>query len=173
MKVPDELDRTTLFNVITAKPFNGCSFHNCALHPTASQPRLRTRPNHPYVTLTGALKCVYFGVRGGIATVMLELRPNCEWCDRDLPPTAADARICTYECTYCADCVENVLRNVCPTCGGNFAPRPIRPLRETREGSGLGRLHHPPSEKRRHSKWTREQVDAHAQQFSGISPDER
>ena len=41
---------------------------------------------------------------------MLELRPNCEWCDRDLPPDAAEARICTYECTYCADCVENVLK---------------------------------------------------------------
>ncbi|MDX8498354.1 DUF1272 domain-containing protein [Mesorhizobium sp. VK4C] len=58
---------------------------------------------------------------------MLELRPNCECCDKDLPPEAADARICTFECTFCADCVENVLDSVCPNCGGNFAPRPIRP----------------------------------------------
>lgn len=58
---------------------------------------------------------------------MLELRPNCECCDKDLPPEAADARICTFECTFCADCVENVLDGVCPNCGGNFAPRPIRP----------------------------------------------
>ncbi|AZO26550.1 MULTISPECIES: DUF1272 domain-containing protein [Mesorhizobium] len=58
---------------------------------------------------------------------MLELRPNCECCDKDLPPEAADARICTFECTFCADCAENVLDGVCPNCGGNFAPRPIRP----------------------------------------------
>jgi hypothetical protein len=45
---------------------------------------------------------------------MLELRPNCELCDRDLPPDAAEARICSYECTFCASCVEEVLQNVCP-----------------------------------------------------------
>ena len=48
---------------------------------------------------------------------MLELRPNCELCDRDLPPDSAEARICSYECTYCADCVETILHNVCPACG--------------------------------------------------------
>jgi len=58
---------------------------------------------------------------------MLELRPSCECCDLDLPPDAADARICTYECTFCVDCVEGPLGGVCPNCGGNFAPRPIRP----------------------------------------------
>ena len=58
---------------------------------------------------------------------MLELRPNCECCDKDLPPTATDAMICTYECTFCRDCVENWLGGVCPNCGGNFAPRHIRP----------------------------------------------
>ena len=58
---------------------------------------------------------------------MLELRPNCECCDKDLPPTAADALICTFECTFCADCVETVLGGRCPNCGGNFTPRPIRP----------------------------------------------
>ena len=46
---------------------------------------------------------------------MLELRPNCEYCDKDLPPDSLEAMICTYECTYCRDCVEGVLRNVCPT----------------------------------------------------------
>ena len=64
---------------------------------------------------------------------MLELRPNCEWCDRDLPPDSEDARICSYECTYCADCVENVLHNVCATCGGGLVPRPIRPRHAHRE----------------------------------------
>jgi hypothetical protein len=58
---------------------------------------------------------------------MLELRPNCECCDRDLPPDSADARICTFECTFCADCVETRLKGVCPNCGGGFAARPIRP----------------------------------------------
>ncbi len=58
---------------------------------------------------------------------MLEIRPNCECCDRDLPPESPDARICTYECTFCADCVADVLWGVCPNCQGNFAPRPIRP----------------------------------------------
>ena len=53
---------------------------------------------------------------------MLELRPNCECCDKDLPPGATDALICTFECTFCADCVDTVLGGVCPNCGGNFAP---------------------------------------------------
>jgi uncharacterized protein len=57
---------------------------------------------------------------------MLALRPNCECCDKDLPPDA-DARICTFECTFCPSCAEGVLKGVCPNCGGNFAPRPIRP----------------------------------------------
>ena len=58
---------------------------------------------------------------------MLELRPNCECCDRDLPPASADARICTFECTFCADCAETRLGGACPNCGGNLVPRPIRP----------------------------------------------
>jgi hypothetical protein len=59
---------------------------------------------------------------------MLELRPNCECCNKDLPPTAADAMICTFECTFCRDCVENKLAGRCPNCGGNFVSRPIRPV---------------------------------------------
>ena len=58
---------------------------------------------------------------------MLELRPSCECCDKDLPPDATDAMICTYECTFCAHCVEHCLDGRCPNCGGNFVPRPIRP----------------------------------------------
>jgi len=58
---------------------------------------------------------------------MLILKPNCECCDRDLPPDSRDARICTFECTFCADCVENRLAGVCPNCGGDFSVRPIRP----------------------------------------------
>ncbi len=58
---------------------------------------------------------------------MLQLRPNCECCNRDLPPESAEAMICTFECTFCRDCAENKLHGICPNCGGNFAPRPIRP----------------------------------------------
>lgn len=58
---------------------------------------------------------------------MLALRPNCECCDRDLPPESPDARICTFECTFCADCVETRLGGRCPNCGGDFTARPIRP----------------------------------------------
>ncbi|MFK8015073.1 MAG: DUF1272 domain-containing protein [Gammaproteobacteria bacterium] len=68
---------------------------------------------------------------------MLELRPSCEHCQRALPPAARDAMICTYECTFCADCVETVLHNVCPNCGGGFTPRPIRPARHGIRGNGL------------------------------------
>ena len=58
---------------------------------------------------------------------MLKLKPNCECCDRDLPPDSAEARICSFECTFCAACVETIYHGVCPNCGGNFVPRPIRP----------------------------------------------
>ena len=58
---------------------------------------------------------------------MLQLRPNCECCDRDLPLDSSDAMICTFECTFCSDCVDSKLHGVCPNCGGDFAPRPHRP----------------------------------------------
>ncbi len=104
---------------------------------------------------------------------MLELRPNCELCDRDLPPDAADARICSYECTYCADCVERKLHNVCPTCGGGFAPRPIRPRRAWRETLKLGLENHPPSTRRVHSKFSREDIAAHVARIRQLKPEER
>ncbi len=58
---------------------------------------------------------------------MLILKPNCECCDRDLPADSALARICSFECTFCADCVAIRLGGACPNCGGQFAVRPIRP----------------------------------------------
>ncbi len=58
---------------------------------------------------------------------MLEIRPTCENCNKPLPNDSAEAMICSYECTYCKDCVDNVLYNVCPNCGGGFEKRPIRP----------------------------------------------
>ena len=58
---------------------------------------------------------------------MLALRPNCECCDRDLPPDSLDARICSFECTFCSQCVETRLNGVCPNCGGELVRRPVRP----------------------------------------------
>jgi hypothetical protein len=71
---------------------------------------------------------------------MLELRPNCECCDKDLPPESREAMICTFECTFCADCVTGVLDGVCPNCGGDFQRRPVRPVGKL--------LRNPPSTKR-------------------------
>ena len=89
---------------------------------------------------------------------MLQLRPNCECCDKDLPPDAADARICSYECTFCAECVEKTLHDVCPNCGGGFMPRPIRPKTEWRPGVSLA--HQPASSQRVHLKWSRDDIAA-------------
>ena len=58
---------------------------------------------------------------------MLDLRPNCECCNKDLPPESTEAMICTFECTFCRTCVDEKLNGVCPNCGGNFTARPIRP----------------------------------------------
>lgn len=68
---------------------------------------------------------------------MLELRPTCENCNRPLPPASTEARICSYECTFCADCADGVLGNVCPNCGGGFTPRPVRPARAWKGGNYL------------------------------------
>ena len=74
---------------------------------------------------------------------MLELRPNCEQCNKDLPPESTAAMICTYECTFCTNCVEQVLKNVCPNCGGGFCQRPNRPKNNLRDDNYLGK--HPAS----------------------------
>jgi hypothetical protein len=69
---------------------------------------------------------------------MLELRPTCEHCNTGLPPDSTDARICSYECTFCAACVE-LLGNVCPNCGGGFVPRPVRPSKNWKNDNFLGK----------------------------------
>lgn len=101
----------------------------------------------------------------------LELRPNCEGCDRDLPANAADAMICSYECTYCADCVETLLTNVCPNCGGGFARRPIRPATEWRDGLSLAKR--PAGTTRHRMGFTVEEVKAFASRLRAIDPSER
>ncbi len=69
---------------------------------------------------------------------MLELLPTCEHCNRPLPPNSLEARICSFECTFCRICVEEVLGNVCPNCGGGFCPRPVRPATNRKGGWFLG-----------------------------------
>jgi hypothetical protein len=68
---------------------------------------------------------------------MLELRPNCENCNTPSPPDSTDAMICSFECTFCGACVENILGNVCPNCGGGFCQRPIRPENDWKGGNCL------------------------------------
>ncbi len=68
---------------------------------------------------------------------MLKLKPNCEHCDIDLPANSTVAMICTFECTFCAHCVETVLHNVCPNCGGGFERRPQRIVTAWNKGVSL------------------------------------
>ena len=102
---------------------------------------------------------------------MLELRPNCEMCDCDLPPDAENARICSYECTFCANCVDNVLGNVCPNCAGGFVPRPIRPKVARRQGVGLP--HQLAGTKRRQLKYDLDNIAALVAATRDIPPSQR
>jgi len=92
---------------------------------------------------------------------MLELRPSCENCNKPLPPDASDARICSYECTFCATCVEEVLHDVCPNCGGGFAPRLVRPAHNWKGDNYLGndpagtRVKHRPVDRVEHDRFAR------------------
>lgn len=102
---------------------------------------------------------------------MLELRPNCEHCNTALPPDSPEARICSFECTYCASCAEGLLQNVCPNCGGGFVPRPVRPARNWKNNNYLGSY---PA--RTEPKLRPVDLDAHAalvEAVRGIPPGER
>lgn len=99
---------------------------------------------------------------------MLELRPNCECCDRDLPAESVDARICSFECTFCADCADGVLCNTCPNCGGELVRRPIRPI-EKRQSA-------PPSTMRVFKPLDSERRAKHAAyvaRYQGVEPGSR
>ncbi len=101
---------------------------------------------------------------------MLELRPTCENCNTALPPDSLEARICSFECTFCARCAAE-LGNVCPNCGGGFTPRPIRPAKNWKGENFLGK--YPASAKPKHRP-----VDAAAHaQFAAalkqIAPEKR
>jgi uncharacterized protein len=90
---------------------------------------------------------------------VLELRPTCEHCNVALPPDSEDARICSFECTFCATCVDEVLGNVCPNCGGGFCARPIRPAENLKDGNYLGKypaattLRHRPVDSAAHARF--------------------
>ncbi|HVJ44423.1 MAG TPA: DUF1272 domain-containing protein [Dongiaceae bacterium] len=101
----------------------------------------------------------------------LELRPNCEYCDKDLPPQSAEARICSYECTFCADCVETKLHDVCPNCGGGFMPRPVRPSTAWRPETCL--MHDPASTRRRHLAHSLDEIAIFTARLREIPPERR
>lgn len=102
---------------------------------------------------------------------MLELRPNCELCDTDLPPDSPDARICSYECTFCAACVENVLHDVCPNCGGGFQRRPVRPATAWRPETGLA--FDPPGTVRRRAKYSADEIASIVERLEAVDPADR
>jgi uncharacterized protein len=101
----------------------------------------------------------------------LELKPNCETCDADLPPQSTHARICSFECTYCADCATNLLHDICPNCGGNLQPRPIRPSRAWRPGVSL--VAYPASSARVLTQYSRENIASFVASLRDIPPEKR
>jgi len=74
----------------------------------------------------------------GELVMALQLRPTCENCNKPLPPESLEAMICSFECTFCRTCVERVLCNVCPNCGGGFCARPVRPRNNWKDDTYLG-----------------------------------
>ncbi len=110
--------------------------------------------------------CINKGKSDGAGT-----SPELRMLDKDLPPASTIARICSYECTFCADCVDNVLFNVCPNCGGGFVPRPIRPAAEWRPGLSMGKR--PPSTKRVHLSHSREDIAVHSRRLRDVPSADR
>lgn len=102
---------------------------------------------------------------------MLQLRPTCENCNKPLPPGSTQARICSFECTFCATCAEEVLFNVCPNCGGGFVPRPIRPAHNWKQGNYLGEK--PASSEIRHRPIDPETHATFAAALRHIPPEQR
>jgi hypothetical protein len=102
---------------------------------------------------------------------MLQLRPTCEHCNTALPPDSPEARICSFECTFCAHCVDQVLFNVCPNCGGGFERRPVRPRQNLRGGNDLA--HHPAETCVRHRPLDPAAHATFAQAIRSIPPERR
>ncbi len=102
---------------------------------------------------------------------MLELRPSCENCNTPLPPNSTDAKICSYECTFCKDCVDDILQNICPNCGGGFCNRPIRPVNNRKNNNNLE--HDPASTKVVYSPVNIEEHKVFSREMSTILPCDR
>ena len=102
---------------------------------------------------------------------MLELRPTCENCNKDLPPESKEARICTFECTFCATCVDEVLSNVCPNCGGGFTQRPNRPSQNLKGEWYLGKW--PASTKVNHRPVNPAEHARFSEKIRSIPPEKR
>ena len=102
---------------------------------------------------------------------MLELRPTCEHCNTSLPPASLEARICSFECTFCETCVRDVLGDVCPNCGGGFMPRPIRPSANWKGENFLGK--YPASTKVRHKPVDAAMHAVFAASLAAIPPEQR
>ncbi len=102
---------------------------------------------------------------------MLELRPQCEHCAKALPPDSLDAMICSFECTFCATCVRDVLHDVCPNCGGGFTARPVRPKRDLKNGNCLA--NYPAATNIKHRPVDPAQHDEFAAPIREIAPEQR
>ena len=102
---------------------------------------------------------------------MLELRPTCEHCNTPLPPASTEAMICSFECTFCQTCVRTVLHDVCPNCGGGFAPCPIRPKTNWNGDNFLGE--YPPSQKVKHRPVDRTAHDRLRDRVQSLPPERR
>lgn len=102
---------------------------------------------------------------------MLELRPSCEHCNKPLPPASTEAMICSFECTFCKDCVVEILENVCRNCGGGFSPRPIRPSQNLKNESYLGK--YPATIAIKYKPVDAQEQKIFSNSIKGIPPDKR
>ena len=102
---------------------------------------------------------------------MLELRPTCEHCNKSLPPDSKEAMICSFECTFCKSCVESVLHNVCPSCGGGFCLRPVRPSKKLKNSNYLGM--YPATTKINYQPVDSEEHTQFADKYKNVPPEER
>lgn len=96
---------------------------------------------------------------------MLEIRPNCEHCNKHLPNTSTEAMICSFECTYCKACALELFENVCPSCSGNFIERPIRPEKAIKK--------YPASTKHIFKPKDLEEARINSDKFKSIPPEKR
>ena len=101
---------------------------------------------------------------------MLQIRPTCEHCNKNLAPNSTEAMICSYECTFCMNCVK-LLNNVCPNCGGGFCSRPIRPNSNHKNTNYLGQ--HPASQKIIHKPVNFDEHDLYSAKIKTIPPEKR